>query len=84
VTSPDEITFRLPLLLFLVQDLYGHHGHMIGINEALMAIGMCADYNEVYRVTNRVSELVGNTQTIHVSAAKGSDGPTIMRDGKFR
>ena len=43
--KPGEITFRLPLLPFLVQELHVRHGHMIGITEALMAEGMCADYD---------------------------------------
>jgi leucyl aminopeptidase (aminopeptidase T) len=46
---------------------------MIGIDEALMAEGMCADYDEVFRLTNEVYALVRNAHTIHVTSAKGSD-----------
>ena len=71
--QPGEIAFRIPLLPFLVKELYVRHGHMIGIDKTLMTDGMCADYDEVYRLTNRVYELVRNAQIIHVTSAKGSD-----------
>src|SRR6266567_2612681 len=48
-------------------------GHMIGIDENLMADGMCADYDEVFRLTNQVYELVRPAKKIHVTSAKGSD-----------
>lgn len=71
--QPGEIAFRIPLLPFLAQELHVRHGHMIGIDEALMADGMCADYDEVYRVTNQIYDLVKKAQRIHVTSAKGSD-----------
>ena len=71
--KPGEIAFRIPLLPFLVNELHVRHGHMIGIDNTLMADGMCADYDEVYNLTNKVYELVRNARTIHVTSAKGSD-----------
>jgi aminopeptidase len=71
--QPGEIAFRISLLPFLVQDLKVRHGHMIGISEELMADGMCADYDEVFRLTNKVYDLVRRARTIHVTSAKGSD-----------
>ncbi len=71
--QPGEIAFRLPLLPFLAQELKVRHGHMIGIDEALMADGMCADYDEVFQITNQIYDLVRDAQTIHVTSAKGSD-----------
>ena len=71
--QPGEIAFRIPLLPFLAQELKVRHGHMIGIDEALMADGMCADYDEVFSLTNQVYDLVRNAQTIRVNSAKGSD-----------
>src|SRR2546428_2259238 len=71
--KPGEIAFRIPLLPFLVQELKVRHGHMIGIDEDLMAEGMCADYDEVFSLTNQVYDLVRHAQTIHVTSAKGSD-----------
>jgi leucyl aminopeptidase (aminopeptidase T) len=38
-----------------------------------MADGMCADYDEVFRLTNQVYELVRPAKKIHVTSAKGSD-----------
>ncbi len=71
--QPGEISFRLPLLPFLVTELKVRHGHMIGIDEALMADGMCADYDEVFTLTNSIYDLVRDAQTIHVTSEKGSD-----------
>ena len=71
--KPGEIRFRIPLLPFLVQELNVRHGHMIGIDEEVMVEDMCADYNEVFSLTNQVYDLVRNAQTIHVTSAKGSD-----------
>src|SRR5215467_9729180 len=71
--KPGEIAFRIPLLPFLVQELKVRHGHMIGIDEAVMAEGMCADYNEVFSLSNQVFDLVRNAESIHVTSAKGSD-----------
>lgn len=71
--QPGEIAFRIPLLPFLAQELKVRHGHMIGIDEILMADGMCADYEEVFSLTNQVYDLVRNAKTIHVTSEKGSD-----------
>src|SRR5579863_5514577 len=71
--KPGEITFRLPMLPFLVNELHVRHGHMIGIDEEVMVEGMCADYDEVFSITNQVYDLVRNAKTIHVTSAKGSD-----------
>src|SRR5215467_13651490 len=71
--KPGEIAFRIPLLPFLAKELKVRHGHMIGIDEAVMAEGMCADYDEVFSLTNQVYDLVRNAKTIHVTSAKGSD-----------
>ncbi len=71
--KPGEIAFRMPLLPFLAKELKTRHGHMIGIDENLMGEGMCADYNEVFTLTNQVYELVHHAQKIHVTSAKGSN-----------
>jgi leucyl aminopeptidase (aminopeptidase T) len=71
--QPGEISFRIPLLPFLVNELKVRHGHMIGIDEALMADGMCADYDEVFTLTNTIYDVVRNARTIHVTSEKGSD-----------
>ncbi|RAQ95328.1 aminopeptidase [Thermogemmatispora tikiterensis] len=72
-TRPGEIGFRIPLLPFLTQELRVRHGHMPGIDERLMAEGMCADYDQVYEITNKVYEIVRQAERIHVTSAKGSD-----------
>ncbi|HTK07838.1 MAG TPA: aminopeptidase [Ktedonobacteraceae bacterium] len=71
--QPGEIAFRIPLLPFLANELKVRHGHMIGIDDRLMVEGMCADYDEIFRLTNEVYDLVRTAHTIHVTSAKGSD-----------
>lgn len=72
-SKPGEITFRIPLLPFLANELKTRHGHMIGIDEEVMAEGMCANYDEVFALTNQVYELVRQAKKIHVTSEKGSD-----------
>jgi leucyl aminopeptidase (aminopeptidase T) len=82
--KPGEIAFRIPLLPFLVQELQVRHGHMIGIDEEVMAEGMCADYDEVFSLTNQVYDIVRNARRIHVTSAKGSDvTATFNKDWKW-
>ncbi len=81
---PGEIAFRIPLLPFLVKELGVRHGHMIGIDDEVMAEGMCADYDEVFSLTNQVYDLVRNARTIHVTSEKGSDvTATFHEDWKW-
>src|SRR5207253_167552 len=70
--QPGEIAFRIPLLPFLANDLKVRHGHMIGIDETLMVEGMCADYDEVYTLTNQIYDVVKHAQTIHVTSENGT------------
>jgi aminopeptidase len=82
--QPGEIGLRIPLLPFLAQEIKVRHGHMIGIDEALMADGMCADYDEVFNLTNQVYDLVRHATTIHVTSEKGSDvTATFHKDWKW-
>jgi aminopeptidase len=71
--KPGEISFRIPLLPFLANELRTRHGHMIGIDDEVMAEGMCADYSEVFTLTNQIYELVRYAKKIHVTSEKGSD-----------
>ena len=52
--EPGELAFRAPMLHLLARDLRCRHGHMIGIDRALMLDGMTVDYEEVYQVTHRI------------------------------
>jgi leucyl aminopeptidase (aminopeptidase T) len=82
--KPGEIAFRIPLLPYLVQELQVRHGHMIGIDEEVMAEGMCADYDEIFSLTNQVYDIVRNARRIHVTSTKGSDvTATFNKDWKW-
>ena len=71
--EPGELAFRMPLIGLLVNDLRCRHGHMIGIDERLMVEGMAVDYDEVYRVTRRVYEIVREARRIEVTSPRGTD-----------
>ena len=70
---PGELAFRQPMLHLLADDLRCRHGHMIGINDAVMVDGMATDYDEVYRVTNKIHDIVRQATRIAVSTALGTD-----------
>jgi len=61
------------MLHLLADELRCRHGHMIGIDDLLMADGMTADYDEVYRVTRKVFEIARQARTITVQTALGTD-----------
>jgi leucyl aminopeptidase (aminopeptidase T) len=46
---------------------------MIGIDAELMTDGMAADYDEIYRVTRRVYEVVRHAQRIDVETSSGTE-----------
>ena len=68
-----ELAFRQPMRRLLVEQLRCRHGHMIGIDDVLMADGMAADYEEIYRVTRKVFEVARSAQKITVQTALGTD-----------
>jgi leucyl aminopeptidase (aminopeptidase T) len=68
-----ELGFRMPMLDLLADDLRCRHGHMIGITEEVMADGMAVDYDEVYRVTRKVYDIVRQATRISVNTALGTD-----------
>jgi aminopeptidase len=68
-----ELAFRQPMRRFLIEELRCRHGHMIGIDENVMTDGMAADYEEIYRVTRRVYEIVRTAARITVRTAIGTE-----------
>lgn len=68
-----ELAFRQPMLHLLADDLRCRHGHMIGINEVVMTDGMAGDYDEIYRVTRKVFEIVRHATQISVNTSLGTD-----------
>jgi len=86
-----ELAFRRPMLDLLTERLRCRHGHMIGIDAELMKDGMAVDYDEVYRVTRTVWEIVRQAARIEVSTALGtelvatfsSDRRWVPSDGRY-
>jgi leucyl aminopeptidase (aminopeptidase T) len=61
------------MLELLTQQLQCRHGHMIGIDDLLMQDGMAADYEEIYRVTRQIYEIVRQAHTISVTTSLGTE-----------
>lgn len=68
-----ELAFREPMLDLLTHELRSRHGHMIEINDLVMQDGMTADYNEIYRVTRKIYEIVRQAQEISVTTSLGTE-----------
>jgi leucyl aminopeptidase (aminopeptidase T) len=70
---PGELAFRQPMLRLLADELRCRHGHMVGIDHRLMVDGMAADYEEIYRVTRKVFEIVRQAAKIEVTTQLGTE-----------
>jgi len=68
-----ELAMRMGLRISLAEVSKVRHGHMVSITEQLMREGMCADYGQVYEMTNKVYALVKDADQIHVTSEKGTD-----------
>ena len=68
-----ELAFRKPMLHLLADELRCRHGHMIGIDDRLMSDGMAGDYDEIYRVTRKVYEIVRHAERINVTTSLGTE-----------
>lgn len=79
-----ELAFRGPLLRLLTNELGCRHGHMVGIDERLMLDGMAGDYEEIYRVTQRVWAVARDAARIEVTSRAGTDlVATFRKDWKW-
>ena len=81
---PGELAFRQPMLKLLADELRCRHGHMIGIEPRVMVTGMAADYEQIYRVTRKVYEVVRQAEQIQVTTALGTElTATFRKDWKW-
>jgi leucyl aminopeptidase (aminopeptidase T) len=79
-----ELAFRQPMLHLLADELGCRHGHMIGIDAALMQDGMAGDYEEIYRVTQQVWNVAKTASRIEVATRAGTDlVATFRKDWKW-
>jgi leucyl aminopeptidase (aminopeptidase T) len=72
-TQAGEIGFRQAMIRLLTEELGCRHGHMVNIDDQLMRDGMAADYEEIYRVTRAVYEVVRRAARIEVTTALGTE-----------
>jgi aminopeptidase len=66
-------SLRLPLIDIVHDTGTLRHGHMPGISEELMRTGMCADYEEVQRISAAVGEMVREATEITVTTPAGAE-----------
>lgn len=72
-SQEGELPFRVAISAQMFKKgLQFRHGHMVGIDEDLMRVGMRADYQEIHDLTLRVYEIVKNAKTISFTSKKGS------------
>lgn len=72
-SQPGEVSFRMALRSFLLQDLKVRHAHMPGITAQLMTEGMNTDYRLVASVTTAVYDMARLADTIRVTTPDGTD-----------
>jgi aminopeptidase len=85
-------SLRLPLIRLVHATGRVRHGHMPGITDELMRTGMCADYDEVQKISAGVGEIVRGARHIRVTSPAGTDftaefSPTlkwVVCDGLLR
>lgn len=70
---PGELAFRRPYMEHVLYRMKLRHGHMVGIDERLMTEGMVADYNEIARITHKVTDIVRGAREIEVTTPSGTD-----------
>lgn len=71
--QPGELpTLREPFLK-LVSQVKPRHAHMVGVTNEIMEQGMCADYDVVQKITERVYEMVRWAKEIRVTSPAGTD-----------
>lgn len=66
-------SFRLPLIQVVLASERLRHGHMPGIDDELMGMGMCADYKEVQEISARVGEIVKEARYITITTPAGTE-----------
>ncbi len=72
-SQPGEVSFRMALRTFLLEDLNVRHAHMPGITAQLMTEGMNTDYRMVASITTAVYDMARFADTIRVTTPDGTD-----------
>ncbi len=66
-------SFRFPMLKCVEENKKLRHGHMPGVTEEMMVTGMCADYQEIQKLSKIVYEKVKVAKEIRVITDNGTD-----------
>jgi aminopeptidase len=66
-------SLRLPLIRVVNATERVRHAHMPGISDELMRMGMCADYDEVQRISAAVGAIVEQAKSITVTSPAGTE-----------
>jgi aminopeptidase len=79
-----ELGLRRPYMKHVVYELRARHGHMVGIDDRCMAEGMVADYGEVARLTEKVTDIVKEARTVEAQAPSGTDMRVTLDPARLR
>ena len=66
-------SFRIPMLRCVGDNRKLRQGHMPGVTEEMMVTGMCADYQEIQRLSRAVYEKVSVAEEIRVVTDNGTN-----------
>jgi aminopeptidase len=80
-SQPGEVSFRIGLRTFLLNDLNVRHAHMPGITRQLMMEGMRTDYRTVAAITTAIYDIARLAERIHVTTPDGTDLSAVFDPG---
>jgi len=79
-----ELGLRRPYMKHVIYDVKARHAHMIGIDDRCMAEGMAANYDEVARLTARVTEILKEARLVDAQTPSGTDIRAILDPSRLR
>ncbi len=66
-------SFRIPMIEIVSKSKALRHAHMVGVNDAIMEMGMSVDYKIVQEISKKVYDIVSQSKRIRVTTKLGSD-----------
>jgi leucyl aminopeptidase (aminopeptidase T) len=72
ITQTSELRTRMQMM-DVINPRHIRHGHMVNINKQIMVEGMCADFIEVDRLSQKLIEKCRRTKRVTCKTAAGTD-----------
>jgi len=66
-------SLRKPMVEFIQKTKRVRHAHMPNISKKIMETGMCADYAEIQRISQKLYDIIKDAKEIRVTTEKGTD-----------